>query len=160
MSLTRVLHLILVNRLHTVDTSILAEFSAGIERLIFVRLRLSTSDEEETTIGSLNVLEVKRERLVNFHLELVESFGLKVVSQNKLTVTFKEEHFSQLSSFINKPSLTLSYLLLDLLCLYLSFLLRGRSRFRYYTSVSVLIGSSFNLCHVVFSGRISSTFAL
>ena len=94
MSLTGVLHLIFVNRLHTVDTSILAEFSAGIERLIFVRLRLSTSNEEETTIGSLNVLEIKREWLVNFHFELVESFGLKVVSQNKLRVTFEEEHFS------------------------------------------------------------------
>jgi len=69
--LPRVLHLVLVTRIHAIDASILNQFNAAVKSLIFMTLRLTSTDQEETTIRSLHVLEVEGELLVNLHLQFV-----------------------------------------------------------------------------------------
>jgi len=44
MALTRVFHLVLVRGVHAVDAAILSQFGATVESLVFVVLRLASSD--------------------------------------------------------------------------------------------------------------------
>ena len=44
MALTRVFHLVLVRGVHAVDATILSQFSATVESLVFVVLRLASSN--------------------------------------------------------------------------------------------------------------------
>lgn len=69
MALSRVLHLVLVVGLHGINATILKNFDTAVESLIVMSLGLTSTDQEETTFGSLHVLEVQRELLVDLHLQ-------------------------------------------------------------------------------------------
>jgi hypothetical protein len=116
-------------------------------------LRLTSTNQEETTIRGLHVLEVERELFFYLHLQSIESFGLEVVAEDVFGVSLKEKHLAKLSTVIDGSSVASWLNLLDLLILD-RILLKSKKLlflFRCTTSISVLLSLSFDLQYVIVS---------